>query len=161
MAEINDAPVYLRAQIALVTQWQNRMIVGLRDGAAVAIVSFATELVGRNDARGGFRVGNFEPSHQRRPEVETQVGVVVYDALDLALAVNDARVRVRAVALRVDALVPVMRRTRALFALDRSGPRIFARRLIEMAMNDDRGHDLLWGPRLIIDAASHWKDRWR
>ena len=43
----------------------------------------------------------------------------------------------------VDALIPVVKRARAIFAIERASPRILARRLIEMAVNDYRGHALL------------------
>src|SRR5579872_4969848 len=116
------------------------MIIGLRDRAAVTVVTLATTLICLYDARVGFGMRELEPSHQRRPEVEIQVRVVVDDTLDLALAIDDPCERVGAIAFGVDTLVPVMKRARAVLAIDRAGPRILARWLIEMTVNDYRGH---------------------
>src|SRR5438477_6496104 len=90
MPEICNAPSYLRAEIALVAQRQYRMVVGLRDGAAVPTMPFAAQLVCRDDARVSFRLSRLEPSHQGGPQVKAQIRVVVYDVLDLAFAIDDS-----------------------------------------------------------------------
>src|ERR1700720_4187168 len=41
--------------------------------------------------------------------------------------------------------VPIVIWMRAVFAIDRAGPGVFARRLVEMGVNDDRAHALLQG----------------
>src|SRR5713226_3982602 len=41
--------------------------------------------------------------------------------------------------------VPVVIWMRAVFAIDRTGPGVLARRLVEMGVNDDRAHALLQG----------------
>ena len=79
----------------------------------------------------------FEPIKQRRPEIETDLGVVVDEVDDLVLAVQDARDGVRRITFRTDALVPVVVRVGGVLKLDRLKPSIFSRRLVEMAVNAD------------------------
>lgn len=141
MAKIRDAPGDLGAQIARIAQRQNRVIVGLCDRAAVPMVALRAEAIGLDDARVGLGLRGLHPSHQGRPEVETQVRIVIDDALDLALAVDDTRKCIGSVALEMNTLVPIMKWTRAIFAIEGAAPGILAGRLVEMTVDNDRQHD--------------------
>src|SRR5262249_5306577 len=66
--------------------------------------------------------------------------IVVDDPFDVAMTVHDPRMAVGTVAFGVDAFVPVMMGRGAFLPIDRAGPRIFPRRLVEMPMNDQRIH---------------------
>ena len=79
----------------------------------------------------------FEPAQKRRPEVEADVCVVI----DRAIGQFDERVGF--VALKVNPLVPVVKRRGAWLPFDDPGPGIFTRRLIEVTVNDERGHERL------------------
>lgn len=79
----------------------------------------------------------FEPTQKRRPEVEADVCVVI----DRAIGQFDERVGF--VALKVNPLVPVVKRRGAWLSFDDPGPGIFTRRLIEVTVNDERGHERL------------------
>jgi hypothetical protein len=108
----------------------------LRDGVAVARARADGFGVGALDARVGRGVVMFEPREQGRAEVEAQARVVVEYALDAPVRIEDAREGVRAVALEVDALVPIMEGARARLLLDLARPRVLARRLVEVAVDD-------------------------
>src|SRR5215208_1718610 len=141
-AEVGQPPAYLRAPVALVAEREDRVVVALRDGVAVAAVAQRTLAVGLNNPRVGLGLVAFEPVEERRAEVEAESRVVVDDALDAAVRVADAREGVRAVALGVDALVPVVEGRGARLALDQLRPGVLARRLVEVAVNDQRGRHL-------------------
>ena len=140
MGEIGDTPFYLGAPIAFIAQ---RKIAWLYP-CAIALpwppCSMVTELIGRNHAPASFGMRCFEPAHQGRSKIEIDVGVIIYDALDLAAPIYDSRERVGPVAFGIDPLIPIVKRPRAILAIDRAGPRILPRRLIEMAVNYYRGH---------------------
>src|SRR4029079_10126604 len=75
-----------------------------------------------------------QPARQRRAEVERHAIVVVDDRLDVAGAVVDAGERVGAVALGVNARVPVVNGHGRRVARHAIGPGILPRRLIEVAV---------------------------
>src|SRR5436305_14260161 len=113
-------------------------MVALRDGVAMAAVSTGARAVGLDDARVGFGRVAFEPVEERGAEVEAEARVVVDDALDATVGIRDAREGVGAVALCVYALVPVVEGVGAVLALDEACPGVLARRLVEVAVNDQR-----------------------
>ena len=86
-----------------------------------------------------------EPTEEGRPEVEAHAGVVVDDAGDLVFDVDDAGGTVGGVALGADALVPVVVGSGRVLGFDGFQPGIFARGLVEVAMNADEsfcgGHE--------------------
>src|SRR5205085_2892718 len=136
LAKVVQAPANLCAAVALVAERQDRVMIALRDGVAVPAVSARARAVGFDDARVSKRMMLFEPRDERRAEVETDIGVVVDNALDAPARINHARESVRAIALAEDAFVPIGKGARARLRLDGISPRIFARRLIEMAVYD-------------------------
>ena len=135
---VGDAPADLRDAVAAVGQRQNDVVVDLRHRRAVAAKALAAAALAiQNHAVGARRVLH-QPAHQRRAEVEADARVVVHDARDLVLAVHDARRAVGGVALRADALIPVVVGRGRLLRLHRLQPRILARRLIKVTVNADK-----------------------
>ena len=65
---------------------------------------------------------------------------VVTDPLDARVVVENPRKRVGAIALVVNALVPVVERLDLGLALDQARPRILAWRLVEMSVDDGFEH---------------------
>ena len=80
----------------------------LGDGVTVAVEAGAAVAVGLQNAPVGFQVVALHPAQQGGANVEADVLKVVDNADDFALFVEDAGVGIRAVALVVDALVPVV-----------------------------------------------------
>src|SRR5207249_2542767 len=78
-----------------------------------------------------------EPGEERGPDVERDLLEVVDDVEDAVVVVHPARGRVGRVALRRDALVPVVERRRRVLDLDGLEPRILARRLVEVSVDGD------------------------
>jgi len=132
--EVVQPPHQLRARIARVRERDDRVRIRLRDRPAAA-QPLALRDVGLAQPRLGRRVMPPQPARQRRPEVERDTIVVVDDRLDAAGAVVDARERVRAVALGVDARVPVVKRRRRRLARHPIRPRVLTRRLVEMSVD--------------------------
>jgi hypothetical protein len=83
----------------------------------------------------------FEPREQRGAKIEADLCVVV----DYAVGVRsiDLDESVWAVALGMNSFVSVVEWMGARFALDVPGPGILARRLIEVAVNNERRHQSL------------------
>ncbi len=144
MLEVAHAPAHLRALVALVRQRQDDVVVRLRDRAAVSRVPLRRHAIRFQDGRVRIRRRRFEPAQQRRAEVEADRRVVVDDAEDALLRVQDAGGRVRLIALGRDARVPVVIRERGVLRLHRLQPRVLPRRLVEVAVDTDalrgRGH---------------------
>ena len=135
--EVGDAPANLRDGVAPAGQRQDDVVVDLRDGRAVAAVALRAGAVGVQDGAVGARGLLRHPLQQGGAEVVAHALVVVDDAHDLALAVGDARGAVGRVALRADALVPIVVGRGRLLHLDRLQPGVLARRLVEVAMHAD------------------------
>ena len=106
---VGDAPADLRDAVARAGQRHDHVVVNLRHGRAVAADSRwrLRRLAVQDHAIGARRVF-FEPAQQRGAEVEADARVVVDDARDLVFGVDHARRAVGGVALRADALVPVV-----------------------------------------------------
>ena len=75
-----------------------------------------------------------QPGKKRWSKIKTDLRVVIYDLL--FTGDNDPRLAIRLVTLGVDAFVPIVKRQRARFRIDYSGPGILAWRLIEVSVND-------------------------
>src|SRR5579875_560504 len=140
MVERNDAPRYLGLEVAPIAERQDRMIVRLSDRVAVAMARVEAHAVGGADARPGPGMRPLKPAHQRWPEVEAYRPIVVDDAVNRAPVVEDPREGVGSIAFGINAFIPVMKGAGAILGIERSSPRILARRLIKMTMNDDRIH---------------------
>src|SRR5262249_7007701 len=112
--------------------------------------------VRRQDRPVHFGILFLEPRQKRRPEIEAHRGVVVDDRDDPVLGVENAGVGVGRVALRRDALVPVVVRVRGGLAFDRLEPRILAWRLVEVPVNADEA-DRLSGARRADESGGRWR----
>src|SRR6266545_3735707 len=136
MAKISHAPANLRAQVALIAQGQNRVSVCLRDGVAVASALQQTFTVSFNQALISVSMMPLKPGQQRRSEIKTYVRVVIEESLAAVFRLAHADKSIGAVALEMNALIPVMERRGAWFRINNSRPGILARRLIEMTVDD-------------------------
>jgi hypothetical protein len=104
----------------------------------VAGVARLTAPVGLHD--GVVHAGRIflEPAEQGRPKIEAHPRVVVHDADDLVLVVDNARGAVRRVAFRGNAFVPIVIGRSAFLLFHGFQPRILARRLVKVAVDTDR-----------------------
>ena len=97
----------------------------------------------------------FQPGEQGRPEVEADARIVVHDADDLVLAIDNARGAIGRVAFRRDALIPVVVGCRRILGLHRFEPGVFPRRLIKMTVDAEvtlRGRELIGHGNMIAAA---------
>jgi len=78
-----------------------------------------------------------EPGEQGGPEVEAHPRIVIENADDLVVLVDDARGAIGRITLGGDAVVPVVPRSGRLLGLDGFQPGVFARRLVKMAVDAD------------------------
>ena len=130
VAEVGEAPAHLRARVALVGEGEDQVVVGLGDRAAA-------EPVALDHAGEDLGLVGVEPGEQGGADVEAQVGVVVDDGHDPAPVVDDAGPAVGAVALRRDALVPVVVRRRRRLRRHQLRPGVLPRRLVEVPVHDE------------------------
>ena len=84
------------------------MVEGLGQGRAVSPIQLPARFIRLDD--GLEKVGDLplHPGEEGRAEIETDLGVVIDDIDDPALAVQDARSGIGGVALGIDPFVPVM-----------------------------------------------------
>ncbi len=138
------APAHLRADVARRAQREDRMVVGLRPGVAVAGAGDA-RAVRRDQVVDQRRRVLAEPRVQRRADVEARPRIVVDDAAEPAARVEQARGGVRRVALAQDARIPIVVRCRRGLRLDHAEPGMLTRWLVVVAVNADGadagGHD--------------------
>src|ERR1043166_2988844 len=137
MAEVGDSPANLGAEVARIAERQNRVPISLGDRVPMPAAGANTVAIRLKETGQEGRVLPRDPREKRRPEVEASRGVRVDDPLDPSGAVADPGMGIRAIALAVDPLVPVMMRRGARLPVDAAGPRILAGRLIEMAVDDE------------------------
>ncbi len=141
---VGDAPANLRDAVAAARQRHNHVVVDLRHGRAVAAKTLAAaQLALQHHAVGAGRI-LLQPTQQRGPEVEVDARVVVQDARNLVLAVHHPRRAVGGVALRANALVPVVVGRGRVLGFHCFQPGVLARRLVKVPVNADkafaRGH---------------------
>src|SRR5258708_12565311 len=117
-------------------------MVGHRDRIAVSVVARSTDAVGLEDARIGPRRVRLQPLEERGSDIEADLGERVDDPGDPPVGRVHAGRRHRAVALPLDALVPIVKWRGRGLGLHLVEPRILPRWLIKMPMDDDRagGH---------------------
>src|SRR6185503_20264902 len=106
ITKIGHTPTHLRGLIALVTERQDRMIIGLRNGIAVSTVPGGAQSIGRDDAFISLRMMLQQPGKQRWSKVKTDMLVVIDDLLYTAR--NNPGVAIRLVTFGVDAFVPIV-----------------------------------------------------
>ncbi len=136
-AEVFDPPAHLRDLVASCGERHDHVVEDLAARVAVA-ARLDAGAIGLDDL--GVHVGPvaLEPGEERRPDVERDLLEVVADVEHAVLVVDAPGRRVRRVALRGHALVPVVERRRRVLHLHRLEPRILARRLVEVPVDDDR-----------------------
>src|SRR5512146_2647640 len=108
MLEIRDTPSNLRSAVTLVAKRQYRVIVGLSDGVAVALMIANALAVAFKDTGVGIGMRVFEPVEQGRSEIEPDACIAIDDSFDAAAIVSYAGECIGPVTLRVNPLVPVM-----------------------------------------------------
>ena len=116
------------------------MTIRLRDRVAMTAVLQNTFSVSFENAFVGVWMILFEPVKERRAKVETEVRVIVYDLGFARRRIVDDGKSIRSIAFDMDAFIPIMKRRGARFLFDNSSPRVFTRRLIEMAVDDQSRH---------------------
>ena len=136
-AEVVDPPAHLRDLVAARGERHDHVVEDLRARVAMTPGRDA-RAVGLDDLRVHVRPVALEPGEERRPDVERDLLEVVDDVEHAVLLVDAAGRRVRRVALRGHPLVPVVLRRRRVLDLDRLEPGILPRRLVEVAVDDDR-----------------------
>jgi hypothetical protein len=129
-------PAHLRIFIAAIAEGHDRMVVDLRNRVAVAEAGDAVAIGSHHRVEGLGHMAR-EPRRQRRPDVEAEAGVVVVEAHDAALPVEDASPGVGRVALLGDAAVPVVVRRRRRLTLEVFKPGVLARGLVEVPVDAD------------------------
>src|SRR5882672_11158696 len=82
----------------------------------------------------------FEPAQERRPKIEANAFVIVDRLRRAGSGIGNYRERIWLIAFCVNALVPIVKGSGAWLFLHDSGPWIFAWRLIEVAMDNERRH---------------------
>src|SRR2546421_10408941 len=115
------------------------MTVSLRDRVAMSAALQSTIAIGIDDALECFPVMLLKPTQQCWAKVETDVRVVIYKPLP-CFSFVDANESVRTIAFSMNALVPIVKRWGAWLLFYYSRPVIVARRLIKMAVHDEKGH---------------------
>src|SRR6266571_3602442 len=115
------------------------MTICLRDGVAMSATLLCAFTIGIDYAAVGVRMMIFEPGQQCRTKIETDVLVVVDESF-VWLSTADADKRICSITFEMNALVPIVKRRGARLFFNHSRPRIFARRLIEVTVNDQCGH---------------------
>src|SRR5437868_5205909 len=113
----------------------------IRHGDRISVTEFLLANRVCFENRGvSLRRTRLHPFKKRRTDVEAQLCVEIVVKLDAAVAAEYACVRHGCIALAFDALVPIMEWRCRWLVLNHACPRIFARRLIEVTMYDNRSH---------------------
>src|SRR4030095_280158 len=115
ITEISDTPMHLLDSIALVTERQDCMIVGLSYGIAVAAAPGGALRVGGDDAAVSLRVMLLQPGEEGRAKIKTYMRVVI--AYFVCPDDNNPGPAIRLVTLGVNAFVPIVKRLRARFRI--------------------------------------------
>ena len=137
-AEVLDPPAHLRDLVAAGGERHDHVVVDLRQRVAVAAARRDARPVGLEDLRVDVRPVTRQPGEEGRPDVERDLLEVVDDVEDPVVLVDAPGRGVRRVALGGHPLVPVVVRRRRVLHLDRLEPGVLARRLVEVAVDDDR-----------------------
>jgi hypothetical protein len=118
MLEVAQPPMDLRPPVGGRCERQDRVMEGLRHAVTTGIAL--------HEAAVGHRVSVLHPARQCRPEVPRHRAEVAF-------------LGVRSIAVGADALVPVAGGRRSRVDRHRAGERIEPWRLVEVAVDDERG----------------------
>lgn len=135
MNEILDAPMDLRGLVPPVGKRQDDVIVSVCHRRTVPRKPLAALMICVANCLVRLRSLLFEPSQQSGTKIEADLAVIVNHLSNLLIAVQNSRSSIRRVALGGDSLVPVIKGPRRGLGLDLICPRVFARRLIAMAVD--------------------------
>src|SRR5574337_676243 len=114
------------------------MNVRMGQGIAMAAAPDHAVTIALDHALSGLWGLTFEPAEERRPDIEAHTGIVIDQTDDSAVVIQKPGPSVRGIALRSNPLVPVVSGCGGRLLLNLFRPRILARRLIEMAVDNDR-----------------------
>jgi len=109
--------------------------VDLRDGAPVAGKPFPAPSVCLEDCFVHLRLVPFHPAKEGRPEIETDLRVVVDDVDNPSLPVQDPGCGIGGVTFRRDSLVPVVIGIGGILELHILQPRVLTRGLVEVTVD--------------------------
>ena len=118
------------------------MIVSLSECRTVSAPFSGTLAVCLEDGGVEFRRRLLDPREQRGAEIKTDPRVIIDYFHDAIPCVQNARSGIARIALRGDALVPVMIRVSGVLQLDCFEPWMLARGLIKVAVNANVVHRL-------------------
>ncbi len=132
--KVLNAPFNLSLLVLFGSKRHDNVVVYLGDGVAVT-QTFNATLVGFLNTLVGIGSVGTDPAHESGTHVETHEIVVVDDIYDAAVGGKNTACGVRAIALTCNAVVPVVERTGAGLVFNDTGPGVFTRRLIKVAVN--------------------------
>jgi hypothetical protein len=135
--EIAQPPDNLRALIRSIRKRHDHVVVGLRERGAMATKSLLRLLICIDDGVVSIRRALLQPGEQGGAYVVANARVIVDNAYNAPLHIENARRRVGRVALGGDAFVPIVIRIRRILQLDGFEPRVLAWRLIEVTVDAD------------------------
>ena len=136
--EVFQPPLHLGDLVGPGGERHDHVVVDLGDGVAVSAARGDAGAVGLHDLGVHDRRLAGQPGEQRGPDVERDALEVVHDVDDAVGRVDPAGGGVRRVALGGDARVPVVVGRGRVLDLDGLEPGVLARRLVEVAVDDDR-----------------------
>src|SRR4029079_7034174 len=129
-----DSPTHFRHLVAIGCERKNRVVIRHRNRISVPkslhtqSVCFEYPCVGRR------RVG-LHPLEKCGANIEAHLCIQIVAMLDRTVWAENSRLCHWRVAFIIDTLIPVVERRSAWLRVYLSGPGIFARRLVEMAMH--------------------------
>ena len=150
--EVAYAPYDLRFLVAWVGQRHDHVVVRLCDGRAVAAEVFLALVVSLANTCEKLRDFLLHPEQERRAEIEADLRVIVHELDDAMLVIEQTRLCIGRVAFRRHAFVPIVVGIGGILELDSLERRIFARRLVKVAVHADVFHGV--GPRCGTSAAN-------
>src|SRR6266404_387954 len=136
--EIGNTPSNLSEFVAFGPERHDSVVVALSDCIPVPGVVGHTAYIRLEDLVVDVVSVPLEPRHQCRPEVEAHLFIVADKLDDLPLSVEDSSDRIRRVALGGDSLIPIVIWSSRVLYLDVFEPGVFARRLVEVAVDADK-----------------------
>ena len=135
--KIANAPKNLRVFVLARGQRKDHVVVGLGHRRTMAGEKPLAFAVGRQNRFIHRRTLLLHPRKQGGTKVEADLGIVVDDLQNAAIAIQNPRGAVGRITFRRDPLVPVVIRISRILVFHRFQPGIFPRRLVKVGMNAD------------------------
>ena len=139
-AEVRDPPPHLGHLVAPGRQRQDQMVIRHGDRSTMSAVAFQAQRIPRQHRRIGAGRFALEPRQQRGTKIEIDRSEGVDDVGDAAVGGVPPGGDDGAIALLLDALIPVVGRGRRCLPLDQLEPRVLARRLVEVPVDHHGAH---------------------